>query len=206
MTERVERATVADDQRASFATRVAAELDGAYRLAGVILGDRWQAEDATHDAIVQAWLRYGSLRDPGRFPAWFGRILVNVCRDRIRERGRRPIAVGGPVERPVDDRTGAVDDRLLLDRAFAELSRGHRIALVLRCYADLPIDAIAELVGVRRQSLGLLRDRRRGQRPARRVHAGSLRRVTTAGPPSRARTLPRPRPTRHDDGWNLEGA
>jgi RNA polymerase sigma-70 factor (ECF subfamily) len=148
MTERIERAMAADTRRAAFDALLAAELDGAYRLAGVILGDQWQAEDVTHDAVVQAWLRFGSLRDRDRFAAWFGRILVNLCRDRLRERVRRPIAVGAPADRPTDDRTAAVDDRIVLDRAFAELSPDHRVALVLRFYADLPVDAIAELVGV----------------------------------------------------------
>ncbi|MFL5727355.1 MAG: RNA polymerase sigma factor [Chloroflexota bacterium] len=148
MTERVELASSTDVRRAAFEALITSELDGAYRLAGVILGDQWQAEDATHDAIVQAWLRFGSLRDPDRSRAWFGRILVNICRDRLRERGRRPIAVGAAVDRPTDDRTAAVDDRLLLDRAFATLSPDHRVALVLRFYADLPVDAIADLTGV----------------------------------------------------------
>ena len=148
MTEQVERATAADARRAAFESLVAAELDGAYRLAGVILGDPWQAEDATHDAVVQAWLRFGSLRDTDRFGAWFGRVLVNGCRDRLRERARRPIAVGAEVDRPVEDRTGAIDDRLLLDDAFAGLSPDHRVTLVLRFYADLPVEAIAELTGV----------------------------------------------------------
>jgi RNA polymerase sigma-70 factor, ECF subfamily len=146
--ERAERATPTDARRAAFEALIAEELDGAYRLAGVILGDRWQAEDVAHDAVVQAWLRFGSLRDADRFRAWFGRILVNLCRDRLRERSRRPIAVTTIVERPVEDRTAAVDDRLLLDRAFAGLSPDHRVALVLRFYADLSVDAIAELVGV----------------------------------------------------------
>jgi RNA polymerase sigma-70 factor (ECF subfamily) len=148
MTERVEHATIVDARRAAFEALADAELDGAYRLAGVILGDSWQAEDATHDAVVQAWLRFGSLRDRDRFGAWFQRILVNVCRDRLRERARKPIALGGPVERPIDDRTTVVDDRLALDAAFGALSPDHRVALVLRYYADLPIDAIANLVGV----------------------------------------------------------
>jgi RNA polymerase sigma-70 factor (ECF subfamily) len=148
MTERIERATVADARRAAFEALADAELDGAYRLAGVILGDRWMAEDATHDAVVQAWLRFGTLRDRDRFGAWFQRILVNICRDRLRERARRPIAVGGDVDRPVADGAGAVDERLALDRAFAELSPDHRLTLVLRYYADLPVDRIAELLGV----------------------------------------------------------
>jgi RNA polymerase sigma-70 factor (ECF subfamily) len=148
MTERLEHATATDVRRAAFDSLIDAELDHAYRLAGVILGDRWQAEDATHDAVVQAWLRFGTLRDPERFGAWFQRILVNRCRDRMRERARRPIAVGGHADRAVPDGAGAVDDRLALDRAFEELSPDHRLTLVLRFYADLPVDRIAELLGV----------------------------------------------------------
>jgi RNA polymerase sigma factor (sigma-70 family) len=148
MTERIERATATDARRAAFEALADAELDGAYRLAGVILGDRWQAEDATHDAVVQAWVRFGSLRDADRFGAWFQRIVVNVCRDRLRERGRKPVALGVPVDRPDADTTSGVDDRLALDRAFGELSPDHRLTLVLRFYADLPVERIAELLGV----------------------------------------------------------
>src|SRR4029079_13751971 len=161
MTEQIERATAADERDAAFDGLVAAELDGAYRLAGVILGDRWQAEDATHDAVVQAWLRFGSLREQDRFGAWFGRILVNICRDRLREKARRPISVRAVADTPTDDRPTAVADRLLpaagrrsfdarlpLDAALSALSPARRVALALRYYAALPVEAIAELVGV----------------------------------------------------------
>jgi RNA polymerase sigma factor (sigma-70 family) len=148
MTERIERATATDDRRAAFEALADGELDGAYRLAGIILGDRWQAEDATHDAVVQAWLRFGSLRDRDRFGAWFQRIVVNICRDRMRERVRRPITVGGDVDRSVADGSPLVDERLALDRAFAELSPDHRLTLVLRFYADLPVEQIAAVLGI----------------------------------------------------------
>ncbi len=59
------------------------ELDRAYRLAGLLLGDEHEAQDATQDALVRAWQSVGSLRDPAGFQAWFDRILVNVCRDRL---------------------------------------------------------------------------------------------------------------------------
>jgi RNA polymerase sigma-70 factor (ECF subfamily) len=148
MTDRAERATTLGDRRAAFEALADAELDGAYRLAGVILGDPWQAEDATHDAVVQAWLRYGSLRDPDRFGAWFQRILVNGCCDRLRQRSRRPIAVLTPDRAATADGTRAVDDHLDLDRAFERLSPDHRVALALRYYADLTVDEIADRVGV----------------------------------------------------------
>jgi RNA polymerase sigma-70 factor (ECF subfamily) len=148
MTERTQHAAAAVDRRVAFEALADAELAGAYRLAGVILGDVWQAEDATHDAVVQAWLRYGSLRDPDRFGAWFQRILVNVCRDRLRQRSRRPVAELGMVRAVPDVDAAAIDDRLVLDDAFEQLTPDHRIALVLRYYADLTVDQIAERVGV----------------------------------------------------------
>jgi RNA polymerase sigma factor (sigma-70 family) len=79
------------DRQAAFAALADHHLASAYRLAGVILGDAADAEDATHDAVVAAWRSYGSLRDPARFEPWFGRILVSVCRDRLRKRWRSPV-------------------------------------------------------------------------------------------------------------------
>jgi RNA polymerase sigma-70 factor (ECF subfamily) len=54
-----------------------AELDRAYRLAGLLLGDAVEAEDATQEALLRAWASIGSLRNPAGFGAWFDRILVN---------------------------------------------------------------------------------------------------------------------------------
>lgn len=123
-------------------------LDTAYRLASVILGDPTEAEDAAHDAAVLAWRRFGTLRDPDRFEQWFCRIVLNVCRDRLRHRRRHPV-----VELPDDDDGGAglrapdEADRLLardaLDRAFIRLEPDHQIVVALRYYRDLTVDEMA---------------------------------------------------------------
>src|SRR3954451_5876029 len=74
------------------------EVDRAYRLAGLILGDQHEAQDATQDALLRAWRSAASLRDPAGFQAWFDTILVNVCRDRLRRRGTvRLLTVDGAV-------------------------------------------------------------------------------------------------------------
>jgi DNA-directed RNA polymerase specialized sigma subunit, sigma24 homolog len=74
------------------------ELDRAYRLAGLILGDQYEAQDATQDALLRAWRSAASLRDPAGFGAWFDRILVNVCRDYLQRRGRvRPLVLDDAV-------------------------------------------------------------------------------------------------------------
>ena len=122
-------------------------LDTAYRLASVVLGDPTEAEDAAHDAAVLAWRNYGTLRDPDRFEQWFCRIVLNVCRDRLRRRRRHPV-----VELPIDDgegslhapdQTGRLFTRDALDRAFVRLDPDHQIVVALRFYRDLTVEEMA---------------------------------------------------------------
>lgn len=145
-----------DDLRARlFATLVdRPALDRAYGIARLILGNASDAEDATHDAALTAWRRFAELREPDRFEAWFGRILVNACRDRLRARRRLPISVEalgvGPLRdaRSSDPADAVVRDEMLR-RAMRSLSAEHREVVVLRYYADLTVDQIAERTGTR---------------------------------------------------------
>lgn len=137
------------DRRAAFANLVDRDLDHAYRIAGVILGSGPDAEDATHDAVVQAWGSFARLRDPSRFDAWFQRILVNVCRDRLRKRRRSPVTeLNLAGSRTVPDGFAGVDDRLALDRAYARLSPEQAITVVLRFHVDLALEDVASLTSV----------------------------------------------------------
>jgi RNA polymerase sigma-70 factor (ECF subfamily) len=134
-------------------------LDSAYRYATLMLGDRGDAEDATHDAAVMAWRHFGDLRDPDRFDAWFGRILVNACRDRLRARRRSPLSLdgGGPsgedaaptgIDRLyAPDQADAIVRRDALATAIRALSPDHREVVVLRYYSDLTVDQIAARTG-----------------------------------------------------------
>jgi RNA polymerase sigma-70 factor (ECF subfamily) len=137
------------DRRLAFARLVDQDLDHAYRIAGVILGNGPDAEDATHDAVVQAWRSFGSLRDLGRFDAWFQRILVNVCRDRLRKRRRTPVTeLTMAASRAMRDGFAGIDDRLALNRAFERLSPDQAITVVLRFQADLTLEDVATRTGV----------------------------------------------------------
>lgn len=179
------------DRDSSFQRLCDEHLDASYRLARVILGDRAEAEDAVHDAVVTAWTKWSSLRDPERFDAWFHRIVVNTCLNPLRKRSRRregPIDAAPPPTMP--DATGEIHERERMSRAFQALEPDHRIVLALRYYRDLPVDDIARLIGVRsftvksrlqrtqrRMREILTRDhRRRGPRPCRQL--GRRRLVT----------------------------
>jgi RNA polymerase sigma factor (sigma-70 family) len=133
-----------------FARLADLELDRAYRLASLILGTFNDAEDATHDAYVRAWDRVGSLRDPAGFQAWFDRILVNVCRDRLR---RSRIVRFVPVDEDTADRPPAdAYERLIgssdLLAAIAWLEPDLRVPVILRYWADLSVNEVADRMGI----------------------------------------------------------
>lgn len=145
--------TAADARAAAFRGLIEAELDRAYRLATVILGDRYDAEDAVHDAAEAAWRRWSDLRDEQRFQAWFGKIVVNACRDRLRRRRRRrlveiPRFVLDKEHPMAPDAADALALRDVLRRAFDALSPEERIVVVLRYEADLTVPRVAELAGI----------------------------------------------------------
>lgn len=127
-------------------------MNSSYRLARLILSDPTEAEDATHDAFVAAWRNWSQLREPEHFDAWFGRILVNTCRNRLRSEHRHTVVdVSGLLELP--DRSPSTEDgvvnRIELERAFQALSPDHRIVLALRYYADLSVEQIASRLSIR---------------------------------------------------------
>jgi RNA polymerase sigma-70 factor, ECF subfamily len=136
------------DTRERFLRQAGGELDRAWRLAGLILGDRHDAEDATQEALIRAWSGLGSLRDPAGFQAWFDRILVNVCRDRLRRRARirfLPLDEGGAAAVPDPFRDVLDRDETL--RALAVLDADERLVVVLHYWADLPLADVAARAG-----------------------------------------------------------
>jgi len=138
-------------ERAAALLRLADDhLDAAYRLARAILHEPGDAEDATHDALLQASRKWSTLRDPSRFEPWFDRILINICRDRLRHASRwearnlsSEIAIAG------GDPFGQADDRDVLRNAMATLSPDHRVVVALRYYRDLQVQDIASQLGIR---------------------------------------------------------
>jgi RNA polymerase sigma-70 factor (ECF subfamily) len=123
-------------------------LERAYHLARAILRDETEAQDATHDAFIQAWRKWETLRDPARFEQWFDRILVNACRLRLRGRSREATDISVEVAIATGDHAARMDDQTALRAAVATLSPDHQIVVALRYFRDLPIDDIAGRLGV----------------------------------------------------------
>jgi RNA polymerase sigma-70 factor (ECF subfamily) len=149
----LEALRVSDLRADAFRRLVDRHLDDAYRLAGVILNDRIEAEDAVHEAAVAAWRGFADLRDPARFDAWFRRILVNECRDRLRDRSRRHVIDVTrelvEAEHPrIADASEATAARDTLSRALVALTPDEQVLVSLRFHADLTVPGIADVLGI----------------------------------------------------------
>ena len=122
-------------------------LTGAYRLAGFLLRDATEAEDAVQDALERAWQAWPGLRRTDRFDPWFDRIVVNVCRDRMRRsRGVRVIELddelaGGPHARDPFREALARDE---VGRLVRSLPADQQIVVALRFWRDLSLEDIAD--------------------------------------------------------------
>ena len=121
-----------------------------YRTALAILGHEADARDATQDALIAGWQRLTDLRDPDRFEAWLGRILVNQCRMALRARGRVR-EMQWPTDanyRPPTDRPPASAETLAFDEAFERLSADQRAILVLHHLHGYGVREIAAWLGI----------------------------------------------------------
>jgi RNA polymerase sigma-70 factor (ECF subfamily) len=126
-------------------------LPGAYRLAGFLLGDAWEAQDAVQEALLKAWLAWPTLRERESFGAWFDRIVVNVCKNRLRTRkGVKPLRLDERMENELhaSDPFRLALARDELGRLVAGLGHDQQVVVVLRFWRDLSLEEISERLEV----------------------------------------------------------
>ncbi len=114
-----------------------------------ICGDHQEAEDLTQETFIRA---YRALHDydPQRIRAielrpWLWTIAMNLGRNHLRDRSRRPTYVEMTVEPGADD-PEPVDDAVW-DKRLAVLSRPQRNAVVLRHVVGMGVEEISQITG-----------------------------------------------------------
>jgi RNA polymerase sigma factor (sigma-70 family) len=115
------------------------EWAGAVRLAWLFTGSRWIAEDMAQDAFL-AMSQQHQVENPR---AYLRATLANASKTRFRrlevERRHSPDSLPFTMQPEFDD--------LLV--AIRQIPERQRTALVLRYYADLPVEGVAEAMGCR---------------------------------------------------------
>ncbi len=115
--------------------------------ATLLAGDRSQAEDLVHDAIVRTFARPRSFPSLNAADAYVRRAIANAFIDRMRSRrswlraARRVVA---DEVAPDDDAAGRLDVRA----ALGGLPARQRTCVVMRFYDDLRVTDIAAALGV----------------------------------------------------------
>jgi RNA polymerase sigma-70 factor, ECF subfamily len=146
--ELVERAAQGDQE--AFASLATQHVDRCYALAYRILREPDRAQDATQQALLNAWRDLTLLRDPERFEAWLYRIVVHACyvESRSDRRWTARVRVLSVVPTPGPDIATSVVDRDAIDRAFRVLTPEQRAVVVLHHHLGYPLTEIAVTLGI----------------------------------------------------------
>jgi RNA polymerase sigma-70 factor, ECF subfamily len=132
----------------AFGRLIEPRIERTLRTARAILGSEADAREVTQEAFVSAWANLRGLRDISRFDPWLNRIVLNRCRDRLRQRRRiREISIDA-VELPVNDPAESNADTGAVLAAFERLGVADRQILVLHHLHDLSLDEIAHQLEV----------------------------------------------------------
>jgi RNA polymerase sigma-70 factor (ECF subfamily) len=110
-----------------------------------LTGDVGAGEDIAQEALTRAWVRWGRVSRLDAPEAWTYRVAVNLARSRHRRREaeQRAMARAGEDHEAVEVEMA---DSIAVRNAVAALPERTRAALVLRYFADLPVDEVAEIL------------------------------------------------------------
>ena len=128
-----------------------------YRLCTLVMRHEQDAEDMTQETFIRACRalpRY-EIREGVSFEAWLYRIAVNCCRSRMRRKWYQslpwpepaPEMVAEPEEQP-ERRMEQKEWRHEILEAVQTLDDKHRLVVVLRYYAGLSNEEIADALDV----------------------------------------------------------
>ena len=132
------------DQRA-YAELLTRHQAVAFRAAYLIAGSATEAEDATQEACMKAWLALERFRPGASFRPWLVQIAVNEARNRRRSAGRRAglaLRLNPPVAQPesapsAEAEALAVQERAQLAAAVGQLREDDQLIIAARYFLGL---------------------------------------------------------------------
>src|SRR3954468_383628 len=141
----VERARAGDHD--AFAILAKESFGPMYGAAKLILRDQHRAEDAVQEALLVAWRRIATIRDPDAWDAWLYRLTVRACYQQAKAPGAHDVAETSATA-PEPDFTQRVADHDRIMAGLSALSLDQRAVVVLHFYLDLPLVHVAAVLGV----------------------------------------------------------
>ncbi|AEG59648.1 RNA polymerase sigma factor [Desulforamulus ruminis] len=140
-----------------------------YTIAYRLMGNHADASDLAQEAFIKIYQALPNFRGDASFSTWIYHITVNVCRDELRKKQRRPtvslddspnqgnttyeLRSNGPTPEEALDRN---ETQVMVQQCLSTLPDDYRIILVMREIQELSYDEIAETLGC---SLGTVKSR-----------------------------------------------
>jgi RNA polymerase sigma-70 factor (ECF subfamily) len=120
---------------------------------GRIVSDPHQAEDVVQETMIRAWRKSDTLSpERGSVGGWLIRVAHNIALDRLRAKRARPPEVdegySSMVASAVADHADHAVNSVLIARALAALSPGHRAVLHEVYLADRTCREAAVVLGI----------------------------------------------------------
>lgn len=142
----------------AFAEIVYSFQDAVYNLCYRMLGERSEAEDATQEAFLRAYLHMKRYDTDRPFKTWLLSIASNHCIDRLRKRRMTWLSLDEPLpsgsalalssEEPGPEEAALHNERReYIQLMLNELDPDYRAAVVLRYWYDYSYVEIAETMG-----------------------------------------------------------
>lgn len=130
----------------SFDDFYRATAQGLVRYAYAMCGDLGAAQDVTQEAYIRAWQRWNQVSQYEHPQAWLRLVINRLVTDRWRWLGvrrRMPVHIGQMQASPPPG-----DDSVVVVAALRRLPVPMRQVLVMHYLMDLPIDRIADELGI----------------------------------------------------------
>lgn len=139
----------------AFAELVYSFQDAVYNLCYRMLGERTEAEDATQEAFIRAYLHLNRYDMERSFKTWILSIASNHCIDRLRKRRLKWMSLDEPLpsgnalaissdESTPEEETLKTERGQWIQSLLDELPPDYRAAVVLRYWYDYSYVEIAE--------------------------------------------------------------
>jgi RNA polymerase sigma factor (sigma-70 family) len=142
----------------AYAQLLQAHQAVAFRAAYLIVGSATEAEDATQEACIKAWLALSLFRPSAPFRPWLVQIAVNEARNRRRAAGRRAglaLRVSGELAEPhaassAETEALATAERARLAALLEQLSEDDQLVIAARYFLGLSEGETATALDLRR--------------------------------------------------------
>lgn len=136
----------------AFEELMRAHEDRVFAICLRMLRDREAALDATQETFISVLRKADRFEGRSAFSTWLYRVAINNCYDLARRQKRHQAAplpeTIDPADMSASDDLGAVELRPDLEAALSRLPDDFRAAVVLADAEGLPLETVAETLGV----------------------------------------------------------